>query len=75
MEIKLSLNKLGRFDNIENYTLRSIYEMIKVYEEYIKKNDGVDISFPGFFLGKDAKIKAKHARDESRKKKSKPRKI
>ena len=68
MEIKLSLNKLGRFDNIENYTLKSIYEMIKVYEEYIKKNDGVDISFPGFFLGKDAKIKAKHARDESRKK-------
>jgi hypothetical protein len=71
LEIKLSLNKLGYFDNIEYYTLNSIYEMVKVYENYINKNDGTDISFPGYFLGKDAKVKAKHAKDEARKRSKK----
>lgn len=48
--------------------------MIKVYEKYIEKNDGTDISFPGYFLGKDAKIKAKHAREDAKKSRSRKRK-
>jgi hypothetical protein len=68
LQIKLSLNKLGGFDNIEHYTLKSIYEMQKVYEKYVDDNDGLDISFPGFLVGKNAKTKAKHKQDESRRK-------
>lgn len=38
--------------------------MMKVYESYISDNDGTDISFPGYFLGKDAHTKAKHAKED-----------
>lgn len=39
--------------------------MMEVYEKYVEDNDGVDIQFPGYFLGKNAKVKAKHARDRA----------
>ena len=68
MKIKLSLNKLARFDNIEYYSLSTVYQMMKTYEDYVKDNDGMDISFPGFFIGKDAQSKAKHAKEERKKK-------
>jgi hypothetical protein len=42
--------------------------MQKVYEKYVDDNDGLDISFPGFLVGKNAKTKAKHKQDESRRK-------
>lgn len=48
------------------YTLKSIYEMQKVYEKYVDDNDGIDISFPSFIVGKNAKAKAKHKQDEAR---------
>lgn len=48
--------------------------MMKVYEKYIEDNDGMDISFPGFFVGKDAQAKAKHAKEEREKKAKRARK-
>lgn len=73
IKIKFSLNKLGRIDNIEKYSINVISELYKAYESYIDGNDGQDVEFPGFFFGKDAKIKAEHRKRDkklkSRKKK------
>lgn len=44
--------------------------MLKIYEKYIEDNDGTDVAFPGYFLGKNAKIKAKHQKDKAKKPKS-----
>lgn len=41
---------------------------MEIYEKYIEDNEGVDIQFPGYFLGKNAKIKAKHAKEKATKK-------
>lgn len=35
--------------------MSSIYKMIKVYTDYIDKNEGTDVEFPGFKFGKHAK--------------------
>lgn len=48
MKIKFNLNKYCKLDNIEKYSMDTIREMQKVYEEYLKDTDGVDIDFPGF---------------------------
>jgi hypothetical protein len=48
MRIKLNLNKFSKFNSIENYTLRSIYEMMEVYDKYLKDSKGVDADYPEF---------------------------
>ena len=46
MELKLSLNKLAKVDNIENYTLKILDILRQKYEESIEKNNGQDPDFP-----------------------------
>lgn len=46
MSLKFYLNKILKCDNIENYSLRSLEELKKCYDEFIKKT-GSDPDFPG----------------------------
>lgn len=36
-----------KLNNIEIYTLGDIYRIKDAYKEQLKKNDGIDICFPG----------------------------
>lgn len=43
--------------------------MSSVYEKYVDDNDGSDIDFPGFLVGKNSKVKAKHMSDRNKRNK------
>lgn len=44
------MEKYSDMHNIENYTLNYINEMVEVYKNYLKKNEGKDIKFPDVTL-------------------------
>ena len=46
MDLKLYLNKFLKVDNIEMYTLESLYELKNCYNKFIDKFDGRDPDFP-----------------------------
>ena len=46
MDLKLYLNKFLKVDNIEMYTLESLYELKKCYNRFIDKFGGKDPDFP-----------------------------
>lgn len=41
--------------------------MMEEYNKYVEDNDGRDVSFPGFYLGKNAKVKASHRKRDKKK--------
>ena len=51
MDLKFYLNKFLKVDNIEHYTLNSLYKLKKVYDDFLDKSEGVDPDFPGMILG------------------------
>ena len=65
MDLKFYLNKFVKVDNIEGYTLKTIKELQKCYENYLEKTDGTDPDFPMItFGGKNGggkKVKGRNA--------------
>ena len=51
MELKLYLNKLLKVDNIEMYTLESLYELRDRYSKFIENFGGKDPDFPMMSFG------------------------
>lgn len=51
MDLKFYLNKFLKADNIEHYTLDSLYKLKKVYDDFLDKSEGIDPDFPGMTLG------------------------
>lgn len=51
MDLKFYLNKFLKVDNIEHYTLDSLYKLKKIYDDFLDKSEGVDPDFPGMILG------------------------
>lgn len=51
MDLKFYLNKFLKVDNIEGYTLKSLMELKKVYEDFKEKTEGLDPDFPGISFG------------------------
>lgn len=40
-----------KIDNIENYTLKCLYQIKDSYEKFLEKSDGVDPDFPTIGFG------------------------
>ena len=51
MDLKLYLNKFLKVDNIEYYTLESLYSLRKCYDNFIEKSKGKDPDFPMMNFG------------------------
>ena len=52
INLKFYLNKILKCDNIENYSLRSLEELRKCYDEFVKSAGG-DPDFPSIPMGND----------------------
>lgn len=70
MDLKFYLNKFLKVDNIENYTLKTLIQLRKCYEDFLEKSEGTDPDFPMIDFGgkKGKKIKGRNAfsvRDEA----------
>ena len=65
MDLKFYLNKFIKVDGIEGYTLKSLREIQKRYEEYLEKTEGSDPDFPmmtfGGKSGGGKKVKGRNA--------------
>ena len=46
MHLKLYLNKFLKTDNIEHYTLRTLEELKKSYDDLLESSEGYDPDFP-----------------------------
>lgn len=58
MDLKFYLNKFLKADNIEYYTLDSLYKLKQSYDQFIEKTNGSDPDFPLInFNTKGKKIK------------------
>lgn len=58
MDLKFYLNKFLKIDNIEHYPLGSIYQLRKLYDDFLEKTEGLDPDFPMIdFGGKGQKVK------------------
>lgn len=55
MKIKFNLNKFAKLDNIDNYPLGLVYELNEIYDDYLRDSKGVDVDFPDFEFGNNAK--------------------
>lgn len=51
MDLKFYLNKFVKVDNIENYTLKCLFELRDHYDQYLDKTDGTDPDFPMMTFG------------------------
>ncbi len=51
MELKFYLNKILKADNIENYTLETIHALMKTYDNFLEKSEGMDPDFPMINFG------------------------
>lgn len=62
MDLKFFLNKFAKVDNIEKYTLGTIMELRKCYDDFMKSSNGVDPDFPmiNFNEGGKETIKGKN---------------
>ena len=57
MQLKFYLNKFLKVDNIENYTLNSLHELEKIYEDFKDTTEGLDPDFPNInFNSKGKKV-------------------
>jgi hypothetical protein len=62
MDLKFFLNKFAKVDNIENYTLKYLFELRKLYSDYLESTDGQDPDFPMINFGnKGGKVKGSNA--------------
>lgn len=72
MDLKFYLNKIAKVDNIENYTLTSLFELRKQYKSFLENMNGIDPDFPtmnllgknGDFSKNNIKLKNKTIIDE-----------
>jgi hypothetical protein len=55
MQLKFYLNKFLKVDNIEYYTLGTLKELQKVYDEFKESSEGIDPDFPGINFGNKGK--------------------
>lgn len=51
MDLKFYLNKIVKIDNIENYSLNSLYTLKKCYNEFLEKSEGRDPDYPMMSFG------------------------
>jgi len=51
MDLKFYLNKFLKVDNIEEYTLATLYKLRKVYDDFLDKSEGLDPDFPTLTIG------------------------
>ena len=51
MDLKFYLNKIIKIDNIENYSLNSLYEIKKCYSKFLEKTEGKDPDYPLMSFG------------------------
>ncbi len=58
MDLKFYLNKFLKVDNIEGYTLKTLFQLRDVYDKFLESSKGVDPDFPTIdFGGKGESIK------------------
>jgi len=55
MNLKFYLNKFLKVDNIENYTLKFIYELRLAYDDFLESTKGSDPDFPMVDFGDKGK--------------------
>jgi hypothetical protein len=55
MSLKFYLNKFLKVDNIENYTLGTLQELRKTYDEFLEASEGTDPDFPMIDFGQKGK--------------------
>lgn len=61
MDLKFYLNKFLKVDNIENYTLKTLFKLRECYEKFLENSEGSDPDFPLINFGKKGKkIKGKN---------------
>ena len=61
MDLKFYLNKFLKVDNIENYTLKTLFKLRECYEEFLDKSEGTDPDFPMVNFGdKGKKIRGRN---------------
>lgn len=46
MQLKFYLNKFLKADGIENYTIGTLLELRKCYDDFLNKSEGNDPDFP-----------------------------
>lgn len=51
MDLKFYLNKIIKVDNIENYSLNSLYTIKKCYQNFLEKSEGKDPDYPLMSFG------------------------
>lgn len=51
MDLKFYLNKFLKVDHVEVYTLSSLLELRKRYEEFLENSKGIDPDFPSLNFG------------------------
>ena len=58
MDLKFYLNKFLKVDNIERYTLKTLFKLREVYDKFLESSKGVDPDFPTIdFGGKGESVK------------------
>lgn len=58
MDLKFYLNKFLKVDNVENYTLKALYQLRDTYDAFLENSGGSDPDFPMIDFGnKGGKIK------------------
>ena len=61
MDLKFYLNKFIKIDQIEHYTLSSLFKLKDIYNEFMEKTEGLDPDFPMIDFGeKGQTIKGKN---------------
>ena len=61
MDLKFYLNKFLKVDNIEKYTLKTLFKLREVYDKFLESSKGVDPDFPMIDFGsKGTTIKGKN---------------
>lgn len=62
MALKFYLNKFGKVDNIENYTLKALKGLQDEFSKFLDDSGGVDPDFPMFdFGGKGKKVNGRNS--------------
>ena len=58
MDLKFYLNKFLKVDNIEKYTLKTLFKLREIYDKFLESSKGVDPDFPTIdFSGKGEAVK------------------
>ncbi len=51
MDLKFYLNKFVKCDNIEGYTLKSLFKLKDIYSDFLENSGGIDPDFPEINFG------------------------